>query len=187
MIEISRIALAFLGLTTLISLTFSGLAHANEAKNLSANLESSPMSRSHVFQDNTSKQIAHIGAKNIEKQSRDLISSLTVKANINGMWKSSEGTITFSESEDPVGKVSGTYTQDNGVIAGWINGDNVLNGYWIEDKSNQRCSTALNGRYYWGRVRFSFTSVYKPYTFDGAWGYCNSEPTTRWTGAKLTK
>ena len=188
MIKISHIALTFLGLATLIPLTFSSLARANKMKDLSTNLASFPTRTSSISQDKRSKQIASITGNNIEKNIRDRIISSVVKININGRWKSSEGTITFSESDDPTqaGKISGTYTQDNGVIMGWIDDKYTLNGYWIEDKANQRCSTPLNGRYYWGRVRLNFYNYLYP-AFDGLWGYCNSSPTNRWTGSKLTK
>ncbi len=188
MIKISQVALTFLGLTILTPSTFSSFARTNETKDLSTNLASFSTWTNSISPDKRSKQIAHIRDNNIEKNIRDRIISSVVKININGKWKSSEGTITFSESDDPTqsGKISGTYTQDNGVIIGWIDDEYTFNGYWIEDKANQRCSTPRNGRYYWGRVRLNFYNSSFP-AFNGLWGYCNSEPTNRWTGSKLTK
>jgi hypothetical protein len=97
-----------------------------------------------------------------------------IQNSIAGIWRSSEGTITFQQSGS---NVSATYTQDNGVLEGSISG-NVLTGYWIEDGSNRRCNTPRSGRYYWGRIRFVFDGS----SFRGLWGYCNDEPARTWTG-----
>jgi hypothetical protein len=94
--------------------------------------------------------------------------------NISGIWNSSEGEITFKQSAS---RVLATYKQDGGAIEGQIS-NNVLTGYWSENNSNRRCSTARNGRYHWGRLRFVFDGS----TFKGAWGYCNDSPTKVWTG-----
>jgi hypothetical protein len=93
---------------------------------------------------------------------------------IAGVWKSSEGTITFKQLDS---NVSATYTQDNGAVEGSIS-NNILTGYWIEDGSNRRCNAPRNGRYYWGRIRFVFDGS----SFRGAWGYCDDEPSRSWTG-----
>lgn len=96
------------------------------------------------------------------------------QVSIAGVWNSSEGTITFQQSGS---RVSATYTQDNGVLEGKMSGD-VLMGYWIEDGSNRRCDTALNGRYHWGKIRFVFDGS----SFSGLWSYCDDEPSYTWTG-----
>jgi hypothetical protein len=93
---------------------------------------------------------------------------------IAGVWKSSEGTITFQQAKS---NVLASYTQDNGVIQGSMSG-NVLMGYWIEDGSDRRCNTPRSGRYYWGRIRFVFNGS----SFAGLWGYCDDEPSRAWTG-----
>lgn len=93
---------------------------------------------------------------------------------IAGVWKSSEGTITFQQAGS---NVSAAYTQDNGVLYGSMS-SNVLMGYWIEDGSARRCNTPRSGRYYWGRIRFVFNGS----SFAGLWGYCDDEPSRAWTG-----
>jgi hypothetical protein len=93
---------------------------------------------------------------------------------IAGVWKTSEGTITFQEAES---NVLASYTQDNGVLQGSMS-SNVLTGYWIEDGSARRCNTPRSGRYYWGRIRFVFNGS----SFAGLWGYCDDEPSRAWTG-----
>jgi hypothetical protein len=57
---------------------------------------------------------------------------------------------------------------------------NVFDGYWIEDASGQRCQQPMNGRYFWGRLRF----VFEGDRFSGQWGYCNAEPSSSWTGTR---
>jgi hypothetical protein len=117
-----------------------------------------------------------------QEQEKEYIKSVYAwLSGIAGIWESTEGTITFEQSGS---NISATYTQDNGVIEGTIFND-VLTGYWIEDYSLVRCNTSRNGRYYWGRIRFEFTSSPSRGTLDyfrGAWDYCNSEPRRPWTG-----
>lgn len=45
---------------------------------------------------------------------------------------------------------------------------NVLEGYWIENGSSERCATAKNGRHHWGRIRWTFEGN----RFTGSWSYC---------------
>jgi len=71
---------------------------------------------------------------------------------IEGLWSSSEGEISFRQQGN---RITGRYTNDNGEIVGVLHND-TLSGYWIEDNSAQRCSTPKNGRYYWGRIEFVF-------------------------------
>ena len=65
-------------------------------------------------------------------------------------------------------QVTGRYTSDNGEIVGAMIG-NVLEGYWIEDSSSQRCSTPRKGRHRWGRIRYVFEGNH----FSGQWSYCD--------------
>lgn len=97
---------------------------------------------------------------------------------IPGVWKSSEGTITFQQSGS---NVSATYTQDNGTIEGEVSGS-ILTGHWSENSSLRRCSIPRNGRYHWGRVRF----IFKDSSFKGLWSYCDREPSIPWKGVKLS-
>jgi heat shock protein HslJ len=95
---------------------------------------------------------------------------------IEGLWSSSEGDIRFQQHGN---RIAGRYTKDNGEITGTL-GTDTLNGFWIEDSSNQRCSTPKNGRYYWGRLELRFSGT----AFSGKWGYCNGALTGNWTGSR---
>jgi hypothetical protein len=102
--------------------------------------------------------------------------------NISGRWESTEGMISFSQSGN---YISALYSQDNGHITATIN-DNILDGYWFENSSAQRCASPQTNRdgqstYYWGRVRFQF----KVDSFAGGWGYCDSVIDHNWNGSRL--
>ena len=95
---------------------------------------------------------------------------------ITGVWNSSYGPISFQQSGSDV---LASYPQGNGAIEGRMF-SNVLTGYWTQDTSSSRCSTARNGRYDWGKIRFSFNAS----SFAGLWSYCDDEPTSSWTGSR---
>lgn len=96
---------------------------------------------------------------------------------IEGVWSSSEGEIRFRQQGS---RVAGRYTNDNGEIVGTFQ-NGTLNGIWIEDQSGQRCPTAKNGRYYWGKLEFRFSGN----RFTGKWGYCDGPLTAgAWGGEK---
>ncbi|TXT20228.1 MAG: Dipeptide transport system permease protein DppC, partial [bacterium] len=84
---------------------------------------------------------------------------------IAGKWRTSEGELTLVQSGR---SVQGSYTSDGGEIVGEVSG-NVLEGWWIENGSSERCATAKNGRYYWGRIRWTFEGG----RFTGNWSYCD--------------
>lgn len=77
--------------------------------------------------------------------------------------------------------ISGRYASDNGEITGTLKA-NTLSGYWIEDNSNQRCKTAINGRRHWGRIQYIFSGN----KFTGYWSYCSNPVSTSnaWTGKR---
>lgn len=87
------------------------------------------------------------------------------RASVAGIWRTSEGELTLVQSG--LG-VKGSYTSDGGEIVGEMNG-NVLEGYWIENGSAERCATAKNGRHHWGRIRWTFEGG----RFSGNWSYCD--------------
>ncbi len=68
----------------------------------------------------------------------------------------------------------------NQQLEGSLSG-NTLSGYWTKNSSGRRCTTAYNGSFYWGRIRFVFDGS----TFSGGWGHCGDEPTKQWTGSRL--
>ena len=96
---------------------------------------------------------------------------------VNGRWQTSEGLMTLVQQGDAV---SGSYPQDRGEITGMMKGP-VLEGYWIEDASGQKCAVEKNGRFYWGRIRFSFAKD----VFAGTWGYCDNAIDRKWTGERV--
>lgn len=91
-----------------------------------------------------------------------------------GTYDSSEGVITLQQSGD---RITGRYPNDNGELTGLMFGP-IFEGFWIEDHSDRRCSTPKNGRYYWGRVSFTFTGN----GFSGNWGYCGEATSRPWNG-----
>lgn len=105
-----------------------------------------------------------------------LVPVISLAFDITGSYSTSEGNMTLRQNGD---RVSGRYTQDNGEITGVLN-DMILDGFWIEDHSDRRCSNSKNGRYYWGRISYEFTEN----GFSGTWGYCNEEPSRKWTGKR---
>ncbi|NTV95964.1 MAG: hypothetical protein HGA75_11205, partial [Thiobacillus sp.] len=98
-------------------------------------------------------------------------------ANVAGKWKTSEGEMTLNQAGR---SVTGSYASDGGEIVGEMNG-NVLDGYWIENGANERCATPRNGRYYWGRILWTFTGD----RYSGTWGYCDKAPAGQRTGERL--
>jgi hypothetical protein len=97
-----------------------------------------------------------------------------------GKWKTSEGELTLNQSGN---RITGKYTNDGGEIVGEMRGI-VLEGFWIENGSSQRCASPKNGRHYWGRIRWSFEAD----RFAGAWSYCEDSPPEKgntWNGDRI--
>ncbi|MDP2833308.1 MAG: discoidin domain-containing protein [Pseudomonadota bacterium] len=118
-----------------------------------------------------------------EQSTRTAAASTTHAANLGaeiaGKWKTSEGELTLNQSGN---QISGSYSSDGGEIVGAMNG-NVLEGYWIENGSSERCAGAKNGRYHWGRIRWTFQGG----KFTGVWSYCDKPlpgSGTGWTGER---
>ena len=93
---------------------------------------------------------------------------------VEGIWKTNEGMMILRKDGN---KVTGTYNQNEGRIVGTLS-NNTLDGYWIEDGSEPRCSETREGSHYWGRISFLFT----PGEFNGKWSYCGEVPSRSWTG-----
>ncbi len=97
---------------------------------------------------------------------------------VSGLWQTSWGKMSLTQSGE---KVEGHYDEDNGEIFGVLK-DNVLDGYWIEDSSSERCTEPLRGRYHWGHMRMTFGD---PDGFSAVWGYCDGELTRKdWNGSR---
>ena len=99
---------------------------------------------------------------------------------IEGVWKTTEGKATIALDGN---KVHGYYDNDNGELLGEMTYPKRFEGYWIEDKSNEKCSTAKNGRYYWGKIVWKFDD--KMCSFKGSWSYCNKTPNRSWRGSYI--
>lgn len=99
--------------------------------------------------------------------------------NLVGRWKSSEGDLFLAQSGS---SITGSYSSDGGEIVGEMNG-NVLEGYWIENSSKERCASAKNGRHHWGRIRWVFDGK----KFSGTWSYCDKPVASGggWTGERI--
>ena len=101
----------------------------------------------------------------------------TFPASLEGKWKTSEGDLFFTQSGRGV---VGRFSQDNNEISGTLSG-NIFEGYWIEDGSAEQCRSRMNGRYYWGKIRFEIRGN----SFTGKWGYCDKEPSTPLSGTRM--
>ncbi len=99
---------------------------------------------------------------------------------IEGVWETTEGKATITLDTN---KVHGYYSSDNGELLGEMTYPKRFEGYWIEDKSNEKCSTAKNGRYYWGKIVWKFDD--KMCSFKGSWSYCNKTPNRSWRGSYI--
>ncbi len=99
---------------------------------------------------------------------------------IEGVWKTSEGRATIALNGK---KVHGYYSSDNGELIGEMTYPKRFEGYWIEDNSNEKCSTAKNGRYHWGKIVWEFDK--NMCSFKGKWSYCNKTPNSGWDGSYI--
>ncbi len=96
---------------------------------------------------------------------------------ISGIWKTSEGSATIRQNGK---QVRGEYDQDGGVIIGQMTYPQRMEGYWIENRSDYKCATPKEGRYYWGRVIWNFDN--DMCSFKGKWSYCDEAPRRSWKG-----
>lgn len=96
-----------------------------------------------------------------------------------GDWWTSEGDATLTQTDDAV---TGTYSQDNGRIAGKVTGKQ-LTGYWGEDSSNTKCQVKRLGTFYWGRIAWALTN--HDTAFEGEWSYCDGPMAGKWSGARV--
>jgi len=109
----------------------------------------------------------------------DSPASVTGAGNVAGKWRTSEGELTLTQNGRAV---QGSYSSDGGEIVGEMSG-NVLEGYWVENGSAERCATARNGRFHWGRIRWTFDGN----KFAGTWSYCDKPVASGggWSGERI--
>lgn len=99
-----------------------------------------------------------------------------VAAPVDGAYKTDHGKMNLMQ----VGAdVEGTYA--HGSITGRMQGD-VLEGWWAQQTSPQRCDTPRMETHHWGRVRFRFDAERK--MFLGRFGYCETGPSSPWNGTR---
>ncbi len=98
-----------------------------------------------------------------------------------GVYQSNWGRITFfnnnARAEYP--------SNDNGRLVGEFDKNlRTFSGYWIEDKADRGCGTALEGSIYWGRIEIKFERDFSQ--FNGNWSYCDEplDPNRTWTGKR---
>jgi hypothetical protein len=105
----------------------------------------------------------------------------TPELNIAGRWDegSAWGSIFFHQSGT---HIRAHYTTHEGTITGRLRG-NVLEGYWVQPTSDQRCSTPHDNSFYWGKLIWTFTAN----NFTGTWGYCEAEPQNATQGKRVAR
>ena len=76
---------------------------------------------------------------------------------------------------------------DSGTFDGLVrpadhaaDGYDTLEGYWYQSHASQRCASARNGTYYWGRVQLNFPI--ESNEFIGFFSHCDGTPLDRWNG-----
>lgn len=100
---------------------------------------------------------------------------------IGGTWDTSFGTMVLPDSI--AGGVFGPYSEDNGRVIGDLRGSS-LTGVWVEDGSDNECSTSRDGSTAWGRIDFTFDAERR--VFSGRWGYCDGELSRDWEGTRVS-
>lgn len=100
----------------------------------------------------------------------------SLKTTILGLWKA--GKYGILELHQQNGRITGNYDLDGGRIRGEFTSDTVIEGYWIENSSNQACDSEKDGSAHWGRLRMQFESA-DQHDVDTQWAYCDSDS---WSG-----
>lgn len=110
-----------------------------------------------------------------------------VGSSISGSWHApsfTSDTTGIIQLNEKGGAVTGRYNlaENSKILNGTLDGKE-LNAFWVESKSNQKCDTMVDNRYYWGKVKIIFDPVFANLT--GVWGYCDEEPSRGFTGVKV--
>ena len=69
---------------------------------------------------------------------------------------------------------------DGALLVGKVRGK-TIKGFWIENSSGKKCSTAKDGRYFWGKT---VLKVQQNGDLSGVWGYCTDKPSQAWVFKK---
>lgn len=89
-----------------------------------------------------------------------------------GRWLDGAERVTLSVNGSTV---TGSYSFRNGRLHGTAT-DNRFSGVWWQSESDQRCTTAREGTYFWGR----FTHTFDGNKLTGHWGYCDGPIDHAW-------
>lgn len=97
-----------------------------------------------------------------------------------GDWQTSEGLMRLKASGQ--GKVSGTYTTDQGRVFLDVQGRQAR-GIWVERDSDRRCAEPRDGSRHWGWIAIKLDETGQ--RFSGNWGYCEEKNVAGpWTGTR---
>ena len=79
----------------------------------------------------------------------------------------------------------GHYANDkrNRFIGSYKDGGASFEGYWVQEKSGQECSSIIDGSRFYGKVWFKMVSEEK---FEGRWGFCDTAPIFAWNGHQVS-
>ena len=79
----------------------------------------------------------------------------------------------------------GHYANDkrNRFIGSYKDGGASFEGYWVQEKSGQECSSIVDGSRFYGKVWFKMVSEEK---FEGRWGFCDTAPIFAWNGHQVS-
>ena len=89
-----------------------------------------------------------------------------------GSWNTDFDTMSFETTS------KASYEDDNGRVIITEFEQNTLLGVWVEDHSQKRCETQVDGSYYWGNITLTPNQEFS--LFTGVWGYCNDPQRSIW-------
>ena len=90
-----------------------------------------------------------------------------------------------ASTAQPAVRQIGHYANDkrNRFIGSYKDGGASFEGYWVQEKSGQECSSIVDGSRFYGKVWFKMVSEGK---FEGRWGYCDTAPIFAWNGHQVS-
>lgn len=124
-----------------------------------------------------------------ESENKEIYGDRFPRRYLSNNWSTNERPMKLMQGDDMWAR-GFYYFDNNNVVRGRVTtryiqkgGRKVLSGYWIQDKSDQRCDYPRFGSDYWGRLTFNFQGD----SFTGIWSYCDNKPKPhyQWNG-KLT-
>lgn len=113
---------------------------------------------------------------------RNRLSQLGVPGSsvVEGVWKTSEGEVTFTSRGDDL---TGSYGNGSTLYLQRLSGD-MYSGNWVQTKSEQACPRQKHDSDFWGIAHFTFSDQNRH--FEGQWTYCARQaPPHSWTGDRI--